>query len=525
MKKRLILIVSILLLISTAAFFSYKYMGEDLSTRNIVDKSAKQVNILPKEKAETSSKDKEVEQKNKEDNKESENLQDKEESIEKFISDSEIDLDKAFNYPIILDSHNDTMMKVVDENTWLPRINLSQNTPFHIDIGKLKSGGLNIPFFAAYTEGYYGNTPRSISRTLALINALYFTEFNNKDTFKISKNLNDIVNTVNEGKIAAVPTIEGAYSLEEDGSLELLHQYKDLGIKAIGLTWNYSNKLGEGARRIYGDEAKTPSSGGLTELGEKVVREMNKLGIIVDVSHMAESTFWHVIETSRSPVIASHSGVAALKVHNRNLNDEQLKALAKNGGVISIVFYPAFLKDGDVYIKDIVDHIDYVVNLIGIDHVGLGSDFDGARMPIDLKDSSEIYKVKEELIKRNYSENDIEKILGKNILRVLKSVEDNADPLDHIVDINISPELIMGEKININTPTLKAKVETDRNIEKASIILDGKRYEALYSRTDSSISLQIKDPLKEKFHVATFEVEAIDESIKRETIIFYIDEN
>ena len=191
----------------------------------------------------------------------------------------EQDLGSVFEKPIILDSHNDSMLNVVDEETWLPIINLAGNTTFHIDIPKLKKGGLNIPFFAAFTEGYGKNIKKSISRTLALINALHFTEEKNLDSFKITSSLKDIIDTVNKGKIAAVPTIEGAYSLNEDYSLELLNQYNDLGIKLITLTWNYSNNLGEGAESIYNDVSKTASSGGLTKLGEKIILEMNRLEI------------------------------------------------------------------------------------------------------------------------------------------------------------------------------------------------------------------------------------------------------
>lgn len=435
-----------------------------------------------------------------------------------------INLDTAFKHPIILDSHNDTMMKVVDDKTWLPKVDLGKNTSFHIDIPKLRKGGLNIPFFAAYTEGYYGNTNRSISRTLALINGLYYTEKNNPDTFKISKDLNEIANAVNEKKIAAVPTIEGAYSLDDDHSLELLNQYNDLGIKAIGLTWNYSNKLGEGASRVYGDKKKTVSSGGLTEHGKKVILEMNRLGIVVDVSHMAESTFWDAVKTSKSPIIASHSGVNSIKKHNRNLDNKQLKALGKSGGVMNIVFYPGFLRNGNVYVSDVVDHIDYVVKLIGMNHVGIGSDFDGARMPKNLKDSSEMYKIRQELLKRKYSPEDIDKIFGKNMLRVLKRVEEDADHTQTSnSEIKIMPEYQMGQAIKTKTPNFKAKIESVNEIKSARLIVDGKSYKALIDKNNKSISFQLKTELKEKFHVFTFEVTDVKGNIQRETRIFYID--
>src|SRR5699024_10971073 len=281
-------------------------------------------------------------------------------------------------------------------------------------IPKLQSGGLNAPFFAAYTSGYYDNNPRSISRTLALINALYWTEEQNPNDLRITTATKEIRQAIRDNKIAAVPTIEGAYSMEEHNGIGLLHQYNDLGIRAIGFNWNYSNALGEGADRVYGDPDRTPSEGGLTDLGAEVAREMNKLGIVIDVSHMSRNTFWDVMEVAAAPVIASHSGVNAIKDHQRNLTDEQLLALKENDGVINIVFYPVFLTDNPQgYVEDVVDHIDYAVNLIGIDHVGLGSDFDGASMPADLQDASQLPEITKELVKRGYTKSEIEKILGK----------------------------------------------------------------------------------------------------------------
>ena len=424
---------------------------------------------------------------------------------------------------IVVDCHNDTMLKVIDENTWLPKVNIGENTDNHIDIPKLVKGGLNVPFFAAFTAGYYGDRQKSISSTLAPINALYWTERQNKDKFKIVRSVEEIVNTVKEGKIAAVRTIEGAYSLDENNSIELLKQYYDLGIRAIAFNWNYSNDLGEGCSRTYNDDAETPTSGGLTELGKKVALEMNRLGIIIDVSHMAEDTFWDIINVSKAPIIASHAGVYSLRNHRRNLTDDQLKALAKNRGVVGIVLCAGFLTDKeDAYLNDYVDHIDYAVNLIGIDHVGIGSDFDGAKIPKDIKDSSELYKVTDELIKRGYKDEDIEKLLGKNILRVLKEVEEIAEKSNEL-DLNIIPSIDMGEIIDEVTPLLTAKVENIKGIEiNSRIIVDGIPYNAEYNKDTSILSLKIVEPLRDKFHVVTFEVIDNADNVKRETIILYV---
>lgn len=307
--------------------------------------------------------------------------------------------------------------------------------------------------------------------------------------------------------------------------MELLSQYKDLGIKAITLTWNYSNNLGEGASKIYNDKKETPSSGGLTELGKKVVGEMNRLGMIVDVSHIDEGTFWDVINVSKSPIIASHSGIDNIKSHNRNLTDKQLKALADNGGVIGIVFYPDFLSDSDdVYVSNIVDHIDYAVDLIGIEHVGLGSDFDGATTPKDMKDSSDMYKIKDELKNRDYSDKDIDKILSRNMLRVIKEVEEKSEYLEEKTNSNIKiiPEYKMGEEIKTKTPNLIGKVKGEIKDIDARIIVDGISYKAKFDEINSNIFFKIEKPLKERFHVVTFELKDDKGIIARETTIFYI---
>lgn len=426
---------------------------------------------------------------------------------------------------IIVDSHNDTMMKVIDEKTWLPLVDIGQDTEFHIDIPKMKAGNLNVGFFAAYTSDYYGKPERALSRTLALINALYWTEKNNEDEFRIAKTYDEIHNTLIEGKIAALPAIEGGYSITEENYFELIKQYNDLGIKSLAFNWNFSNALGEGAREIYADAKKTKSSGGLTSLGEKSVRLMNDLGIIVDVSHMNERTFWDVIETSKAPVIASHSGVYSIRAHSRNLKDDQLKAIKENGGVAAMVMYRDFVKNlKDAYISDYVDHIDYAVNLIGIDHVAIGSDFDGAELPFDMKDASEFYKIEVELKKRGYSEENIKKLFGGNTLRVIREVEKLALPPNEAGNIEIIPSIEMGEVINTRRPLLTARVEGDIDKSNIRLILDGIVYKAYLSEDKTTISLQIKNELKERFHVVTFEAENKDGELKRVTIIFYIED-
>ncbi|SFB21839.1 membrane dipeptidase [Lentibacillus halodurans] len=429
----------------------------------------------------------------------------------------------------VIDGHNDTMMKVINEDTWLPETDIGDETSFQLDIPKLQTGGIDAPFFAAYTSGYYDNNPRSISRTLALINALYWTEEQNPDDLNISSTTKEIRQAVKDNKIAAIPTIEGAYSLQEHNALGLLHQYDDLGVTVLGFNWNYSNALGEGADRVYGDSERTPSEGGLTALGAEVAQEMNDIGMAIDVSHMSRNTFWDVMEVTEAPVIASHSGVNGMKNHQRNLTDEQLLALEENGGLINIVFYPAFLTDdSEGYVKDVVDHVEYAVDLIGIDHVGLGSDFDGASMPSDLQNASEMPGITEELASRGYSKQEIEKLLGGNALRVLKEVEKAAkyDPYERGVSPVIKPDYEMGEIIDVRTPLLKADIATKKGpaVDENSlkVIVDGITYEPDYNEETSTLSLQLEEDLQERFHVVTFEAANKTGKVTRETRIFYI---
>jgi membrane dipeptidase len=432
--------------------------------------------------------------------------------------------DPAAFDPFVADTHNDTMMLVIDEETWLPAINIGEETPFQLDLPKAEDGGLNAAFFAAYTSGFYDNNPRSISRIFALLNALYWTEEKNPERLQIISDAEEILEVALAGKLAAVPAIEGAYSLEEHNASGLLQQYHDLGVQIIGFNWNYSNSLGEGADRVYGDPAKTPSEGGLTELGEEVVKEMNRLGMVIDVSHMARETFADVIEVTEAPIIASHSGVFSLKEHQRNLTDEEMLALRDNGGVLSIVFYPAFLTEGtEGYLTDIADHVDYAVDLMGIDHVGLGSDFDGAPMPEDLQTARDLPKLAEELFGRGYSIEELEKLLGGNILRVLEEAQNLADTPSKTGPV-IEPEWDMGEAVSTPAPIFTAKINTEPGeLKRLRVIVDGITYDPVYDEDAGIISLELEEPLQEKFHAVTFQAATLDGGMTSETRIFYIE--
>lgn len=452
--------------------------------------------------------------------------------------------EKIHGDAIVVDTHNDTMMHVInsrwvdpeDDSDWLPYLCLNQDltgvTRYgHIDIPKLIEGGIDVPFFAAFVaERFYPD--RVLDRTLALMNALYWQVDRNQEIMQLAGSYKDIKDIVNDDKIAAVLTIEGADSIRQPYGLELLRQYHDLGVMCIGLTWNDSNELAEGLSSTFADGS--PSPPGLTEFGEEIVKEMNRLGIVVDVSHNHDNTFWDLIEVSEAPIIASHSCAYALQPVARNLKDDMIIALAENGGIIHITFVRGFL-GGDMNVSRIVDHIDHVVNLVGVDYVGLGSDFDGATMPVDLADASQYPKITEELVRRGYSKAEIEKILGRNTLRVIKE----AEKIGRIMRAKageipggsgqaptITPFLEMGEIIHDSTPLLAAMVERDlgSRLDQSSfrIVLDGKPYIPDFDPSTSVVSLQVADPLSKGFHVVTFEATNHAGKIDRSTLIFHV---
>lgn len=433
---------------------------------------------------------------------------------------------------VVVDTHSDTPLRILNLKTWLPENDIGRSTANQVDLPKLKAGGVDAETFAAYTAGFLNNGKfdyiKSNSRLLSLINGLKWAISNNPSSIEQAFYPEDITRIVKSGRIAAISSIEGAYSLERDTGIELLRQYYDLGVRLLALNWSISNVLGEGNNEAYKDG--TPSSGGLTELGEAVIGEMNRLGMVVDVSHMNKETFWGALAASKAPVIASHSGAAGLNKHMRNLDDDQIKAIAANGGVVQIVFYPLFL-DGSPDIKSVkiidilVDHIDYVVRLAGIDHVGLGSDFDGAHMGTDLADASMMPNITRELLERDYSSNDIKKILGGNTLRVFEEAMAKAPAAESIAAPEIKPDFAMGQMIYTDCPILAARITTQDtciDTESLKIIVDGRVYKPLYRKENGLMSIKLAKPLRERFHVVSFEAADISGNISREARIFCI---
>ncbi|MDW7657855.1 MAG: dipeptidase [Bacillota bacterium] len=433
---------------------------------------------------------------------------------------------------LVIDTHCDTVLKIIDSSTWLPKVNISQTTSFMVDIPKLQTGGIDLQVFASYTSGYAQegggqDFAKANSRLLALINGVKWTLRKNPQSLLPVERHNDIELAVQSGKTGVMASIEGAYSFSDTTGIELLKQYRDLGIRMLALTWNYSNALGEGVNETYRDGKS--SSGGLTDLGRAVVIEMNKMGIIVDVSHLNEATFWDVLAVTSVPVIASHSSADYLCQNVRNLNDSQIQAIAASGGVVHVNFHRPFLAaDADsVTIDTLVDHIDHIVDLVGIDFVGLGSDFDGAKMPQGLENASKVPMITRELLARGYAEDDINKILGGNANRLIRAVFAHASQLLPVSGVPvIVPELAMGTGIPTGTPVLNAVINHEAgkelDLDSLAIVVDGVVYSPEYDAATRTITLALTAPLTEKFHVVTFLAAFQGGETARETLVFYI---
>lgn len=311
----------------------------------------------------------------------------------------------------VFDGHCDTILEIMNHKR-----SLRDRAPNgHLDIFRLKEGGVDIQVFAVFIEDTY-KPHNSLKRTLQLIDCFFSEIEENRDNISLVVNYNQIKEVNQGGKIAAILSIEGGEALE--GDLAALRVLYKLGVRWLTLTWNQRNQIADG---LY--ESRT--GGGLTEFGLKVIDEMDRLGMVIDISHLSEAGFWDVIKHSKKPIVASHSNCYAICPHSRNLKDEQIKAIADNNGVIGVTYVPCFLtqENREATIEDVIKHIDYLVEKAGVNYVGLGSDFDGTgSLPLGLEGVEKIPNITIELVKRGYKEEDIKKILGGNFIRVFKEV-------------------------------------------------------------------------------------------------------
>ncbi|HKP35779.1 MAG TPA: dipeptidase [Pyrinomonadaceae bacterium] len=358
---------------------------------------------------------------------------------------------------IVVDTHNDVTTPMTNDDFDLSG---TPPTPYRTNIERMKKGGLTALFFSLYIKPWYVQHGGAARRTLDMIDSVHRAVERHPNELMLATTAGDIRRAKAQGKTACLMGIEGGHAIEN--SLPTLRVFYRLGVRYMTLTWNNTNDwadAGRGERR----------HNGLSDFGKEVVREMNRLGMLVDVSHVSDKTMSDALEVSKAPVIASHSSARALSNVPRNIPDDLLKRIAKNGGVVQVNFYSYFIDKDTVgpqaddrglrlksqqealtakyaddperlaeesdkleaqyplpplAISKLIDHIDHIVKVAGIDHVGLGPDFDGANdFPEGARDVSMLPNITYELLKRGYTEPQIRKILGENLLRVFTQAE------------------------------------------------------------------------------------------------------
>jgi membrane dipeptidase len=360
---------------------------------------------------------------------------------------------------IAIDMHADTVQRVLDED-----VNLQEQlSDGHFDAVRAQAGGLDAQFFSIWVEPqlFGGGGARAVKRADDQVAAIRALAEKYPETWALATSAADVRRAAQDGKIAALMGLEGGYAIDE--KLENVQRYYDLGVRYMSPAWSISTSWAGSS----GDEVG--ATRGLNEFGKSVVREMNRLGMMVDVSHVSDKTFQDIVSTSTRPVIATHSACRAIADVPRNLTDDMIRALAKTGGVVNVIFYPEHLEPGwselkkkvdvqiapmvqeasasepggavhkklardrvrareyarrlpPVYVSRIVDHMDHIVKLVGVDHVGIGSDFDGVQSTTtDLATVADLPNLTKELLRRGYAAGDVEKILGGNMLRVMEA--------------------------------------------------------------------------------------------------------
>src|SRR2546428_2977374 len=362
------------------------------------------------------------------------------------------------NRAIVVDSHDDTPQRMLFEKNFDIGVRHASGS---IDVPRMREGGLDARFFSIWVPSDVTGPP-AVKRSLDLIDSVREAVRTHPNDLMLATTAADVRRAAAEHKIAALMGMEGGHMIDDD--LAVLRVYAALGVRYLTLTHFLNNNWADSS-------TDKPAHNGLTAFGKDVVRELNRLGVIVDISHVADKTFYDALAVTTAPVIASHSSSRVIANHPRNMTDDMLRAVAKNGGVVMINYPAGFLsqefpvssrkKSGNIVAKmdamskkcggneacttmegeridhdammsgelpkvsweKIIEHIDHAVKVAGADHVGLGSDFDGATMPLGMEDASKLPKITDALLKKGYSEADVQKILGGNILRVMEQVE------------------------------------------------------------------------------------------------------
>ena len=342
------------------------------------------------------------------------------------VTDAEVE--KVHRSALLIDTHNDVTGRTVRGFDIGPR-----DATGHTDIVRLREGGVGAVFFSVYVAASYVEGNRAANRALQMIDTVrHDIVARYPDTFQLALTAADIESAHRQGKIAALMGLEGGHAIED--SLRLLRDFYRLGIRYMTLTHSNTNNWADSSGDVTRSTVKHHH--GLTDFGKGVVREMNRIGMIVDISHVADKTFWDVLEVSRAPVFASHSSCRAFCDAPRDMTDEMIVALAKKGGVIQINFSCSFLSQASrdareakkpqprATLQDVVRHIDHVVKIAGIDAVGIGSDFDGVDCtPTGLDDVSRFPNLTRALLEKGYKAENIRKIYGGNTLRLMRAVE------------------------------------------------------------------------------------------------------
>jgi membrane dipeptidase len=364
---------------------------------------------------------------------------------------------KLHSSSILVDTHDDTTQRLLD-----PKFDLATRHPDgSIDIPRMREGGLDAIFFSIWIPSKTTG-PVAVKQALDQIDAVRQQVRKHPNDLVLATTADEVVAARKQNKIAALMGVEGGHMIDND--LAVLRSYAELGVRYMTLTHTGNTDWADSS-------TDKPAHNGLTDFGKDVVREMNRLGVIVDISHVSDKTFYDVLATSQAPVFASHSSCRAICDAARNMTDDMIRDLAKHGGVIQINYHIGFLSQefrdaekanpetekaieaeikkrcgdreectliaGDQIVREyvlagklpkvdwtkIIEHIDHAVKIADVDHVGLGSDFDGANMPFGMEDASKLPHLTEALLRKGYSESDIRKILGENTLRLMREVE------------------------------------------------------------------------------------------------------
>ncbi|AFH48715.1 Zn-dependent membrane dipeptidase [Ignavibacterium album JCM 16511] len=311
----------------------------------------------------------------------------------------------------LIDLHNDVLEVMVNDSSYHLKQRHNYN---HTDIPRLKDGGVDLQFFSVWVSPtQYTNYYQQAQFMLNIFNSELSQ---NTTSISQARNWLQADSLIRQNKIAAVIGVEGGHHIEN--SIDKLINLYNAGMRYMTITWNNSTDWAVSAQ----DSRSTTV--GLSDFGRQVIRTMDSLGIIIDVSHTGIKTIQDILQETQNPIVATHSGVRALRNHYRNLYDWQIQDIANSGGVIGVVFYPYFLNgSSNANIEDVIAHIDYIKNLVGIDYVAIGSDFDGIEVvPLGLEDTSKFPNLTEALFEHGYSRDDVEKILYKNFKRVFEQV-------------------------------------------------------------------------------------------------------